>query len=91
MKEELDSQEQFLNAFKKLLDDLFQECMMNAMVLNAAQLRLNDEKFKNLMLKEDIHHTLDLFLYDFRKIEQHVKDMHKKLEFFNEKEKYDES
>lgn len=87
MKEELDSHEQFLNAFKKLLDDLFQECIMNALVVNAAQFRLKDEEFKNQMLKEDINHTLGLFLDDFEKIEQHVKDMHKELEFFNEKDK----
>jgi hypothetical protein len=87
MKTELDSQEQFLNAFKKLLDDLFQECIMNAMVVHAAQFRLKDEEFKSQMLKEYINHTLDLFLYEFEQIEQHVKDMNKEFEFFNEKDK----
>jgi hypothetical protein len=87
MEKKLDSQEQFLNAFKKLVDDLLQECVMNVMVLRAAQHGMKDVDFKNQMLKEDINHTVDLFLYDFKKIEQHVIDMHKELEFFNEKDK----
>jgi hypothetical protein len=76
MKPELDSQEHFLNAFKKLLDDLLQECVMNVMVLRAAQKGMKDVDFKNLKLKEDLNQTVDLFLYDFKKIEQHVKDIH---------------
>jgi hypothetical protein len=87
MKTELDSQEQFLNAFKKLLDDLFQECITKSILLLRFEMHLRELVFKNLMLKENIGHTLEVIRNSFCTIEKEVKNIHNEFELFNEKDK----